>query len=274
MSNELRARVAVATLVLAFNPHQRRDSKGRWTKMPDSELKRPRRRGAGSGAGADVRQLLKRAPGNLEGPEKDAIARLFVFDDTPTGLHTELTSARIITAARGRTELLASLAVRDMDGKLVGTAQRVLRTDPKTGQPVAYHANFELDPLVRGGGFSARWLAQLEERYRQSDIGRIELNTDGVGGYAWAKAGFDFSGSREARKVASRMELLLGSTVARKVGPETRAAAESLIERARAGADATPTPMEFAMVGWVPGAKMWLGKATMLNSKWKGVKEL
>ncbi len=272
---ELRARAAVAMLELAFNPHQRRDSKGRWAKVPDSELKRPRGQGAGDvRAGVDVQRLLGRGPGKLEGSEKDAVTELFAIDDPQTGLHTELTNARTIATAGGRTELLANLAIRDASGKLVGTAQRVLRRDPKTGRPVAYHANFELDPEVRGSGFSARWLAQLEDRYRQSGIDRIELNTDGVGGYAWAKAGFDFSGPREARKAADRMELLLGSAVARGVNPETRAAAESLIERARAGGDAIPTPMEFAMVGWKPGASMWLGKAAMLNSKWAGVKQL
>jgi hypothetical protein len=39
----LAARAALASATLAFNPHQRRGPDGRWLKMPDSELKRPRR---------------------------------------------------------------------------------------------------------------------------------------------------------------------------------------------------------------------------------------
>lgn len=45
----LRARVAAALLELAFNPHQRRDSNGRWVRLPTNELKRPRRPKRGKG---------------------------------------------------------------------------------------------------------------------------------------------------------------------------------------------------------------------------------
>lgn len=46
MTIELRARAALASLELfGFNPHQRRGPDGRWIKMADGELKRPRRAG-------------------------------------------------------------------------------------------------------------------------------------------------------------------------------------------------------------------------------------
>lgn len=51
MSLELRARAAAATMELfGFNPHQRRGPDGRFIKMADSELKRPRRPRKGAGA--------------------------------------------------------------------------------------------------------------------------------------------------------------------------------------------------------------------------------
>ena len=94
-------------LELAFNPHQRRDSKGRWAKMPDSELKRPRRSG---GKAKTKKAALKKAldegvtdgnPRKLDPVDQAAIAELFAMDDPATGLHVEIGDPRRMPGGLG-----------------------------------------------------------------------------------------------------------------------------------------------------------------------------
>lgn len=70
MSLDLRARAATALLALfAFNPHQRRGPDGRWVKMADHELKRPRR-------GKGPRTPQKHEPQELQKPKPPKPQRL------------------------------------------------------------------------------------------------------------------------------------------------------------------------------------------------------
>jgi hypothetical protein len=189
---ELRARAATAMLELAFNPHQRRDSKGRWTKMPDSELKRPRRamRQAARGQLAAWAALPN---GDMNSEAAAQLERFFAIDDPATGFRTELIRGYVQHFPEAPTQVSASLHIRDREGNRVGTATRIFGEDPATGKRWVEHSSFTLNPDAQSGGFSSRWLAQMEDRYRAAGVDHIKINATRVGGYAWAKAGFDFA---------------------------------------------------------------------------------
>jgi GNAT superfamily N-acetyltransferase len=256
MQRVLEARAALAVADLAFNPHQRRGPDGRWVK-------------GGGGRPAAT-------PGNAADLVKDGatpetveqLTRAFTFDDPTSGLRSEVREVSQI----GRT-LKVIVDIKDDRGVRVGHAIRSIAANPKTGVPAVRHAEFELSPSRRGGGFSARWLAEMEDRYRKAGIGEIGLYTEKVGGHAWAKAGFDFANDQSARKAATRVERQLKKDL-RSTSPEVQAEGRRLVARAKTGKAERPLPMEFAMLGWTPGAETWPGKEAMLDSNWDGVKKL
>lgn len=92
-------------------------------------------------------------------------------------------------------------------GKRVGEVHRVVAEDDE-GNLFAEHAYLELDKAaaVRGQGFATAFNAHLEEWYRESGVERIELNADiDVGGYAWARAGYDFRDGRVPDDIIDRL---------------------------------------------------------------------
>lgn len=267
MSLELRARAAAAALaVFGFNPNQRRGPDGRWIKMGGAGSAGGRR---GSARGAAAR-WLEQEPGTLEGRPRDEVARLFDYGDPQTGYR-----ASVVQASVGNNRLDVIIDIRDADDRRVGGAGRSFRRDPD-GKLVVSHKHFTMEEDARGGGFSTRWLRQLEDRYRQNGVDKIEVSAVNVGGYAWAKAGFDFANRRTAQQVADRLELrseapahIFGDS------PQVKQQMVDLVARTRSdNPDDWPLPMEFAMVGWEPGAQTWPGKDVMLGALWDGVKEL
>lgn len=267
MSLELRARAAAAILELAFNPHQRRDSRGRWVKMPTSELKRPRRTPRRKLLG----QLMDGPQDALRGDDLQRVRDMFDFRDGRTGMHTDVLSAQVSRRADGTRRLGVMLAIRDGEGRLVGNASRDFKRDPLTGQTSVEHVSFTLDPAHRDTGFSSKWLRQMEDRYRQLGVGQIELTTSGIGGYAWAKAAFEFADDKAAQTIADLVDLKMSR---QPQTPEVSQQLARLIRRASAGGPDRPLPIEFAMLGWEPGAETWPGKRAMVGTHWDGVKQL
>lgn len=201
-----------------------------------------------------------------------ALAGMFEFHDPKTGLRASLSDGQT-----GFGAVTAELEILDASDTVVGHATRTIHvhTEPLPGLPpgsrTVEHSWFALerkDPPVQGGGFATRWLHASEEQYRAQDIKAITLYADvDVGGYAWAKTGFDFAGDRAVASVVARTRNALPD-----MKPEERAAAQKLLDRYSAGE--SPTPLEFAMIGWKPGSDEWAGKQVMLGSRWHGVKKL
>jgi hypothetical protein len=169
------------------------------------------------------------------------------------------------------------ISVTDRDGNIVGGGTRAIR--PAQFASVD-HAGFALEPGFQGQGFMARYNQQAEQSYRDNGIQQINIHASGgtttgahssqgapgtqlVGGYAWARAGYDFAHAG-ARGDVHQSATRLGS----KYSPEVRAAIT------RIGQDPHSTPLDYAMIGWSPGAKTWPGKEIMLASSWDGVKRL
>lgn len=301
MNLEMRARVAAAILELAFNPGQRRGPDGRWIKMggkgsagKSGSTSRANKSPSGRiGRAVDVmahlneqgRDLGRPRPLNADDLPADVVKwaeQLFEFDDPATGFTARVSRVRGQAApdpslGRGASDLEAVVNILDASGKRVGVADRQLTFNRAGDKLQMIHLTFRLDPSAQGGGFSSRWLRRMEDRYREAGVDQVALTAaDRVGGYAWAKAGFDFEDGAGAEDVATRMEKTLRALAG---GGELPAGVAEqgaeLVRRVRSGSpDERPTPMEFAMLGWTPGATTWPGKQAMLGASWRGVKEL
>jgi SPP1 gp7 family putative phage head morphogenesis protein len=192
-------------------------------------------------------------------------------------------------------------------GQEVGQFMRTIRiwTDQP---PEAHHDWLSLEADIQGQGFAQEFNAHLYEHYRQWGIEEVHLaaNID-VGGYAWARAGFDWA-HRNAHR-GPRHSLLNISPFARLrdfVHPplpvqraddepeswdaadvipadrleEQRAVARQMYERFTSthyGAEDWPTPYELSVLGRWPGAgkdDWWIGKAILMGSSWAGVRKL
>jgi hypothetical protein len=161
------------------------------------------------------------------------------------------------------------IKIYDKSGAEVGQAYRTI-VRPSGDKPgYVSHEDFELNPGVQGTGFGSRWNARAEEVYREQGMDRVTLGANiDVGGYAWARAGYDFQpkgddGYDSRQVVASH---------ARQKAGNYDAATRAEIDRVASNPKASP--IDFAMIGYVPGATTWPGKEIMLESSWSGVKEL
>lgn len=190
---------------------------------------------------------------------EDAIRATFDFDDAATGMSARVAGIR--RAPGGSTYV--DIEVRDRSGRTVGGATRTIRPGD---QAEVRHDGFHLEGQVRGQGFASRWNAQSEESYRAHGIKRISLyaNED-VGGYAWARAGYDFADAGSRAAVASR---------ARHYADKYGFSAEERAHVERLASDPHTTPLEWSTVGYKPGQRIWPGKRILYASQWEGVKEL
>ena len=165
----------------------------------------------------------------------------------------------------------------DADGRFVGETRRSFRRSH--GKLWAYHALLHLEPQVQGQGFAEAWNSHLMKWYTESGLDRIEVTANiDVGGYTWARQGFDWKTKEEAVNIAARLRTQLDEAHPRLYSAEQRAAAESVIERiTRLPVDDPdfPTAYEVSQVGRKPGQgkdDSWPGKDAMLGSSWSGVK--
>jgi hypothetical protein len=172
--------------------------------------------------------------------------------------------------------------IRDRDGKVVGRAWR--QWSPVQaglgGEREATHVShmeMHLNPSVQGNGFARAWNERMEATYRASGVEEIRLTAnEDVGGYAWAKHGYGWAddAGETVRDMAQRLENATRNGDPMWT-PETIAEMRRLAKLLK-GRDPSkvPTPLELSMVGWTPGAKIWVGKAFMLANAWEGVKKL
>lgn len=189
--------------------------------------------------------------------DEATIRKAYDYHDEPTGL-----TARVlkITDHGPGEPVEVEIAIHDRSGNKVGEAGRVVERD---GHGV-YHDALMLDGPVQGQGFATRYNQNAERTYRAAGIDEIRLlaNVD-VGGYAWARAGYDFRNSRNRGKVSHRARQTLSEFT-----PAEQATIQAVLD------DPAFTPLAMAMAGWRPGATMWPGKRVMLDSSWAGVKKL
>lgn len=189
--------------------------------------------------------------------DEATIRATYTFTDEVSGLSTEITGIN----RGGGGQAYVYIQINDRNGNPVGEATRtILRPD----QRAVRHDGMGIEPGFQGQGFATRFNAHVEESYRAHGIDRIELNANiDVGGYAWARAGYDFrdDGARSAALVHMA-----------KQAENYSQAVRDEVNRAIRNRDVTP--IELAMIGYTPGATTWPGKEMLLGSTWDAVKRL
>lgn len=187
---------------------------------------------------------------------------------TTSGLRTVVTGG---TVAKSR--VMAFGVIKDAKGKEVGSFERILQRR-RNGAWYALHNHLELDPPVQGRGFAFEWNRIMETWYRRNGIREIHLQAGyEVGGYAWARFGYQWLTKKDAQLVASTVYDALDSNF------YTRRQREATVEVVRQFygkrrlAD-LPSPYELSEAGHIPTRRNWPGRDGMLGSTWLGVKPL
>lgn len=160
-----------------------------------------------------------------------------------------------------------------------------------------YHRYFSVVPLFQGQGFAQQVHDSLMDLYRRRGMERVKVQANiDVGGYTWAKFGFDWAQregepyvggathDRAQYELRRRSEIIaLRAQIARFLGSIQRradASSAALVDRQIAAymeildtrpVEEWPTPAEIAAIGWTEGAQTWAGKEGMLKTTWDGV---
>lgn len=252
-----------------------------------------------SGHKADFAAGQGSGPPRLEPTKKGKIEQL--FDDSTSYEERDTLAAEIFKGQFGdfRTEVTGTTRTsfnrwQDMrsgrktevvvvHGKLfngrspapAGRFTRAFYRDPDDGKMVVLHEELKVNHKLQGQGFASAFNAHAEKAYREEGIDRIELQANiDVGGYAWARKGFDWYTFESAAGIADRVE----KQARKSRNKEAQAEVAALIKRMETnefGSAGYPTPYEFSQVGFGSASDgSWVGKEAMLKSNWMGVKHL
>lgn len=227
--------------------------------------------------------------GNGQGPVDRGLTRraeqMFNFTDPDTGMKAVVES--VSPSGYGtRNNGSASVSVRgtiyDASGRQVGTFTRTMNSDGSV-----YHAYFEMNSSVQGGGFKTRWFKQLMDQYALHGFNKVTVSANiDVGGYAWAQTGFDFESSREAEQfLQGARDAMTGQRY--QIGWSSRPAMGAAHRTAKAQRDLAAlvrrhaageriTAQDIAAIGKPARSRggrnaMWFGKRLLLGSSWHGV---
>ncbi|WKU08265.1 glycosyltransferase [Micromonospora sp. HUAS LYJ1] len=227
------------------------------------------------------------------------------------GLRLRLDLADEYSVSVHRDQVIVRADIVDPERGSVGRVVRVFQRD-HDGTLFVEHTSLRLAESVQGRGFAREWNAYLEDWYRESGVQRIEVHAAStVGGYAWARDGYDWApdtGHRadavldrlraELREVDAdialadratdgpvdpdRLRARYGTTDPQRVLAEAyrqREAGREILDRAARhpfGSSRYPTPFEISQAGWGEHHQgrdaAWIGKRALLGADWKGVK--
>jgi hypothetical protein len=224
---------------------------------------------------------------------KDMFAKSYGADPTPEqlatmnkvfgGTHAGLKIKDVHMRFRGDSVVEFDGGIYDQSGSRVGFFSREL-TRESDGTISATHDKLQLDTSVRGQGFAQSFNGRLIEWYKASGVSQIQLTANiDVGGYAWARAGYDWIDDDAPSEPLQRLQKL-AKTGTQRIPPDRAAEQQALaatmlrrFEETEFGSADYPTPFEVSQLGRWPGAgkdDWWIGKAAMMGSSWDGVKLL
>lgn len=196
------------------------------------------------------------------------------LEGTYAGLRVEIHEVDV-----QRDELTFRARIRDADGVGVGTIERQLFRD-RDGTLHAYHALLSIDRSHQGQGFAQAWNDHLYAWYRESGLSYVKVTANiDVGGYTWARQGFDFADEHAAATIRRRLRAFLEGQGG-SLRPEQVLTAEAMLKRLDGtfGSPGYPTAYEVSQTGRLPGQNkrndVWPGRAAMLGSFWSGIKWL
>ena len=187
----------------------------------------------------------------------------------------------------------------DSEDKYIGELERVIRP----GSSSVYNALFRINPDTRGQGIGTEIFQHFEDYWTTHGIEYMEVSANiDVGGYAWARAGYDWTNSDGiiTESTYSRIRGLLDqineAAISFRYMPGNQGNPEAethFIDVQREvqriltamlnirrdqdgviGLGDVPTPFELSEIGRRPGDENWPGKKGLLGSSWGGRKNL
>ena len=180
------------------------------------------------------------------------VGRTFSYKDKETGYFTDIASVEVVTGDDGVRKTKVVGNVRTEDGERIGEFERYIMPDK-----IVKHEFFTLKKGYQGEGFGSRFYQNAEESYVKAGLKavRLDANID-VGGYAWARMGFDFA----------PVEVNYDYAVMEKL---------SLKYKARYGVDITNPPKTANGIAALTGPDGHrIGKEALMGTYWVGQKSL
>lgn len=170
--------------------------------------------------------------------------------------------------------------ILDRDGKNVGRIRRtfVSQLSTATGRNEFFELHNDLLSIVssaQGQGIATDLYRRQENWAIAEGVEKITIHANiDVGGYAWARAGFDFAERDGAVRFLWQMIQKAGNQLPSS-NPSRRWLEEKFSEFTRApDTFVLPTPFELSRLGWAEGLRTWDGKQLMLGMNWQAVKRL
>jgi hypothetical protein len=210
--------------------------------------------------------------------EVEAQIQRVVEGEFPGGIRTRLrTDHSGITHYAQEDSLVMNGDLIGPSGRSVGSFIRRISRNKSTGELVADHDHLEISRGLQGSGFAEAFNRNLYDWYRRSGITRVELTANiDVGGYAWARAGFDFATPAVADDFLTKAIARIDKTKRLPTGI-TRDQLDDLrrylveVQSGRIPAHAADIAEFGRQTGQGGKAAIWAGKWVMLKSAWRGV---
>lgn len=170
-----------------------------------------------------------------------------------------------VSAATGDITVLGEII---LDGKSIGKFERGFSKD-RLGTTVG-HVSFFLNKKYQGSGYGSGMFFHSEDAYKKLGMDRITTSANAdVGGYAWARMGFDFAFTFERNDIAEKFT----NAIRRK--SRVLKAERQMFEKELAKIDKFKYPFQFAAYKLEYGGKILVdGKQLMKGTEWSGVKYL
>ncbi len=197
-----------------------------------------------------------------EGTAKELITRAYATN--VPGYQSSIEAVKT-----GKDSGFVLIVIKDSTGKKVGKIERMfsyIRGD----ELVVDHLHFALEQNHQNNGLAADINERAEQEYRKIGVTGIELIANmSIGGYAWARQGYDFSNSREREKLLESIDQkLLGLALSGKFSME-----QGDVLRAELVKMEHPWEIaEWNPLDEPPGKH--LGKYLLVGTTWNGIKSL
>lgn len=167
----------------------------------------------------------------------------------------DLIFAQLRVREFGPGEFILSGELKDKNNLSFFNAEGIIKRRFDFNKGVVENEMLQISPKFLGNGFGTKFYKASEEAYKEMGLKQVDIlaNID-VGGYAWARMGYDFRDSDAKRTIQDRFK----STYRKRYGTDPSKIPEK--------------PWEIASTVGPDGHK--IGKEALLRSAWKGKKIL
>ena len=279
------------TIDMFYSPSQPRDGKGKWAKTGGYDPKAPEAHPEIAHRMAIREQEKRNSPEALyrakhgpvttlaDGRMKDILTNGDLESKREAYGIFRKDMIRVVAESTGmdvkerESSSLVALTLSDPKNEEAwGIAKREI--DISGGELTVHHERLEFTEEARGQGIGSAMDKATTEYYKSIGVDRIRLiaNID-VGGYAWARLGYDFYHPEDAQIALIYMDR--HATTAPKYLAD-RAAVEAKIAKFKASGNEADnaTAFEVSQIGREPGMTTWPGKEQMLTQEWQAVRQL